>query len=115
MIKINGMTLRSPKSLQANIYDVSKTADRNAEGTMMIDIVASKRKLEIEWGPLTPAQSSAILTAVQSKFFSVTYPDPETGADKTITCYKGDRTSPIMRYTAGVPLWSGLKMSLIEQ
>lgn len=97
------------------IYDVSSAADRNAQGTIVIDRVAVKRKLEMEWGALTNAQISTLLSAVTSVFFNVTYPDPQTGANKTISCYVGDRTAPVYREISGVPLWEGLKMNFIEQ
>lgn len=115
MINVNGTAIKTPKKLSVGIYDVSKNADRNAEGTILIDRVAVKRKLEMEWGPLTNAQISALLSAVTSVFFNVTYPDPQTGVNKTITCYVGDRTAPMLMYQNGVPMWEGLKMNFIEQ
>lgn len=115
MIKVNGTTIKTPQKLSVGIYDVSKNADRNAQGTILIDRVAVKRKLEMEWGALTNAQISALLSAVTAVFFSVTYPDPQTGGDITITCYVGDRTAPVHRMIDGVPMWEGLKMNFIER
>lgn len=115
MLKVNGTTIKTPQKMSIGIYDVSKNADRNAEGTIMIDRVAVKRKVECEWGALTNAEMSALLSACTAVFFSVTYPDPMTGAAKTITCYVGDRTAPVYREISGVPLWEGLKMNFIEQ
>lgn len=115
MIKVNGTLIKTPSKVSIGIYDVSKTADRNAEGTILIDRVAVKRKVEMEWGALTNAQISTILSAVTAVFFPVTYPDPQTGADKTITCYVGDRTAPVHKYTGTTPMWEGLKMNFIEQ
>ena len=101
--------------MSVGIYDVSSTADRNAQGLIVIDRVATKRKIEMEWGALTNAEISTLLSAVTDMFFTVAFPDPQTGADKTITCYVGDRTAPVYRETSGVPLWEGLKMNFIEQ
>ena len=115
MIKVNGTLIKTPKSFVPGIYDVSKTADRNAEGTILIDRVAVKRKLEMEWGALTNSEISAILSKVTSVFFTVEYPDPETGGNRTITCYVGDRTAPVHKYTGSTPMWEGLKMNFIEQ
>ncbi|MGI6691156.1 MAG: DUF6711 family protein [Christensenellales bacterium] len=115
MINVNGVKIKTPQKLSVGIYDVSKSADRNAEGTILIDRVAVKRKLEMEWGALTNAEISALLSAVTSVFFSVTYPDPQTGGSKTITCYVGDRSIPMLMYRGGVPMWEGLKMNFIEQ
>lgn len=115
MIKVNGISIKTPKKLAVGIYDVSKNADRNAQGTILIDRVAVKRKLEMEWGALTNAEIAPILSAVTAVFFSVTYPDPQTSGNKTITCYVGDRTIPMYRMIGTTPMWEGLKMNFIEQ
>jgi hypothetical protein len=115
MISVNGAAISSPSKMSVGIYDVSRSADRNAEGDILIDRVAVKRKLECEWPPLSNAAMSTLLSAVTSVFFTVTYPDPQDGTDKTITCYVGDRTAPVLKYTAGVPYWEGLRMNFIER
>ena len=114
MLKVNGTTIKTPKRMSVGIYDVSKSADRNAQGDILIDRVAVKRKVECEWGALTNAEMSALLSACTAVFFSVTFPDPQTGGDKTITCYVGDRTAPVYKYN-GTPLWEGLRMNFIEK
>lgn len=115
MISVNGTPIATPQRCSVGVYDVSKTADRNAQGDILIDRVAVKRKLEMEWGPLSNSAISAILSAVTDVFFTVAYPDPQTGASKTITCYVGDRTAPMLKYTLGVPYWEGLRMNFIEK
>ena len=115
MISVNGSPIATPQKCSVGIYDVSKTADRNAQGDILIDRVAVKRKLEMEWGALSNSAISAILSAVTDVFFTVTYPDPLTGASKTITCYVGDRTAPMLKYTSGTPYWEGLRMNFIEK
>lgn len=106
--------VKTPQKLSVGIYDVAAKADRNAAGEILIDRVATKRKIECEWGPLTNAEVSTLLSAVTAVFFTVKYPDPLTAGEKTITCYVGDRTAPIYK-DAGTPLWEGLKMNLIEK
>lgn len=115
MIQVGGADLKTPQKLSVGVYDVAAKADRNAQGEILIDRVATKRKLEMEWGPLSNTDIAAILGAVTAVFFSVTYPDPLTGAAKTITCYVGDRTAPMLKNTSGTPYWEGLKMNFIEK
>jgi len=115
MIKVNGVTIKTPSKFTVGLYDVSKTADRNAQGTILIDRVAVKRKLEMEWPAMSNSEMSTLLSAVTSLFFDVNYPDPQTGAAKTISCYVGDRTAPMYRVIGGVPMWEGLKMNFIER
>jgi len=111
---IGNSYVKTPKRLTVGIYDVSASADRNAKGEILIDRVAVKRKVECEWGALTNNEISTILGAATDVFFTVKYPDPLTGAEKTITCYVGDRTAPIYK-DSGTPVWEGLKMNLIEK
>lgn len=116
MLKINGVPIKTPSVFQPDIYDIDGESARNALGDMLRDRVAVKRKLICEWGPLTMAEISTLLQAVQSVFFSVTYPDPMTGSTtETKTFYVGDRTSPLLLIKDGHYLWKGLKMNLIEK
>jgi hypothetical protein len=114
MIKINGTDIKTPKRF--NVLIVSRQAiDYNAAGATVIDRVATKRTLECAWGALTNAEISAILTATTAVFFNVSYPDPQTGTTSTITCYAGDKSSPMLKYQAGGIVWDGLTMNFIEQ
>jgi hypothetical protein len=110
---INGVAVAAPKSFQVNLVDLdSDKSNRNAKGVMLRDRLRQMRKLECEWGPLTNAQISVILQAVNSVSTSVTYPDPYTGTNQTRTFYAGDRTAPA--YDFNNQIWQGLKMDLIE-
>lgn len=115
MITINGTTVTTPRKIQVEIYDVGKASDRNAEGTTLADRVAVKRNLTMEWGPLTNVEISAILTACKPMTYSVIYPDPETGTNKTITCFSGPKSAPVFSYRDSTPFWEGLKMKFNEQ
>ena len=64
LLTVNGAEMPAPTTLKINIFDVSATADRNASGNVVIDRVGTKRKLEMTWAHLTPAQLSLLLTAV---------------------------------------------------
>jgi hypothetical protein len=114
MIYIDNKSITDPASFSVGIMDIS-TAERNAQGTMMIDRIATKRKLELSWSALTSGQIATILSAVDKIFFLVTYPDPQTGKAETKTFYVGDRTTPVVTYKNGVPLWKELKMNFIER
>lgn len=114
MIKINTVTIKSPQRFSVDIKDL-KAVDTNAAGNTVIDRVATKRTLGMEWGALTNTEVSTILTAMTAVFFSVEYPDPMTGAAKTITCYVGGMTAPVAKVTGGVVLWEGLTVDLIER
>ena len=102
MIWVNGARIHTPSKFSVNVYDVSSEASRNAMGEIMIDRVGVKRKLEMEWPALSNDAVAMLLSVVTDIFFTVTYPDPITGTDRTITCYCGDRTAPLRFFeTAG--------------
>lgn len=115
MLKINGTLIKYPTEFQVDIADIVN-ATRNASATMNIDKIATKRKLTCSWGPLTNTEISTLLTAASaSVFFTVDYPDPLTGANRSSTFYVGDRSAPVCYYINGTPFWKGLKMNFIEQ
>lgn len=115
MIKINGVTIKTPQSCTIGIEDIAAKSDRNALGEILIDRIAVKRRFDMEWGALTNAEISSILTAVQSVFFEVEYPDPQTGTTRTIIAYLDSRDAPILKYSGSTPFWEGLSLTLVER
>lgn len=114
MIKINGVAIATPKTYEVTVSDLDGNSDRNANGQLIRDRIAVKRKINLEWAPLTQAESSELLNAVSDVFFTVEFPDPQLGMISK-TMYVGDRTTPAYSYVDGVIKWSGLKMNFIER
>lgn len=116
----NLINMPDPQELTIRLQDIdSANSGRSANGTMIRDRVAggstAKRKVEVEWPPLSPAEASTILKAIGDKFFSVRYPDPYTGEWRTGTFYAGDRTAPVARVWDGELLWSNISVNFIER
>lgn len=114
MISINGVPITSPKTFEAAVSDLDGESNRNLFGELVRSRIAVKRKLTLEWPPLTQSEMSTLLTAVSGVFFTATYPDPQEGM-VTKTMYVGDRTAPAYQYINGEVKWSGLKMNFIEK
>ncbi len=114
MIKINGAEIPTPTDYQVGIMDISK-AERNAAGTMVIDRIATKRKLELAWKYLSKSDLSQVLTAVSPVFFQVEYVDSQTNSNKTGMFYAGDRNCGAMDFINGQIRWKDIKFSLIER
>ncbi|OMF54675.1 hypothetical protein BK138_16075 [Paenibacillus rhizosphaerae] len=114
LISIDGVELPTPSDYVPSIQDISK-AERNANGTMIIERIATKRKLELAWKYLSQDELAKVLKAVSPVFFKVTYLDPEAGGNKTGTFYCGDRSAPAMDYIDGVIRWKDIKFNLIER
>lgn len=117
MISINGAAIATPKSFQASISDIDGESNRNANGELLRDRIATKRKLELEWGPLSDTEISTLLNAVKDVFFECTFPDPQEGGSKTCTMYVGDRSAPAYMYDerSKEMKWTSLKMNFIEK
>ena len=114
MLRINGVTISTPSVFEVQISDLDGQSTRNANGLLIRDRIAVKRKLICEWPPLNQEDCSRLLTSVKDVFFDVTYPDPELGV-VTKKMYVGDRTTPAYRYVDGEVRWSGVKFNLVER
>lgn len=111
VLQVNGVSIASPKTLQVDVMDLDGTTNRNARGELVRDRIAVKRKLSMEWPPLSDSEISVVLKSVQDVFFQCTFPDPMEGARLTKTFYVGDRSAPM--YKDG--LWESLKMDFVEK
>lgn len=114
MIKINGVELPTPTDYTVGIQDLSK-AERNANGTMIIERIATKRKLELSWKYLSKEQLSSVFNLVSPVFFIVSYIDPQVGGLKTGTFYCGDRSAGALDFINGKIRYKDIKFSIIER
>jgi hypothetical protein len=117
LLKVGNIDLPAPIVLQPGIQDLDSEdgTGRNQAGTMFRDRVAIKRTVHCEWGILTKKEMADLLSAVSAPSFSLTYPDPQAGALKTITAYVGDRV-PAMCTAIGDTDWTwiGLSVDFVE-
>lgn len=114
LITIGGVTIPTPTDFQIGIMDLSK-AERNANGTMIIERITTKRKLELSWSYLSKTDLQTVLNAVSAVTFSVTYMDPVTNSNQTKTFYCGDRNAGMIDFINGNPRYKDVKFSLIER
>lgn len=115
-IKINGIQMPTPSVFSVTIMDISgENSNRDSRGTMHIDRVATKRKIEMEWKLLNMKDMSTLLNLVKDIFFEVEYPDPMAGCMVKKTFYVGDRTTPMYSCIGKIPKWQNVKYNLIEQ
>lgn len=109
-----------PRELTVRLQDIdSAGSGRSANGTMIRDRVAggagAKRKLEVEWPPVSPDVAAKILQAIAGTFFAVEYPDPYTAGRRIGTFYAGDRQAPVCRVWDGEVLWENISVNFIER
>lgn len=113
MITIGGSAIPTPSTFQSNVMDINK-AERNANGTLIIERITTKRKLELSWNYLSQANLATLFTAVSPVTFTVVYPDPQTGAARSGTFYAGDRSAGMIDYQNNIPRYKDVKFNLIE-
>lgn len=114
MIQVNGVDISTPSNFSVSVNDIVK-ADRDGAGSMFIQKIATKRKIEMTWNFLSASKFSTLLTAVgASVTFSVNYPDPVTGTTRSGTFYVGDRSAEAMDYKNGVIRWKNVKFNFVE-
>lgn len=114
LLLINGVGMPEPASLVVSEEDIGKW-ERNANATMIGEIIATKAKIELSWSYLSAADLSKLLTAIKPTFFNATYTDPVANALRTSTFYKGGRSMPVMDCINGVIRYKDVKFNLIER
>ncbi len=114
LLELNGVAVKAPELHEVGIQDISN-AQRNANATMIIERVATKKKIQLGWGVLSAEEMKTILTAVSPVFFTVKYIDPVANESVTGTFYCGDRQVPMLQYKNGVPYYKSLSFNVIER
>ena len=113
MIRINNVKLTSPTSYKPSIMDITN-GERNSKGTMFLDHIATKWKLELSWNALTQEQMTSLLNALEGNVtFSVSFLDLY-GHTQTRTFYKGDRKAGLMIIKNNKCIWQDFSVNLIE-
>ena len=115
ILQINGADIPAPKTCKIGIADQDFNSDTDANAELHRNRVAVKRKISYSAPPLQPNEISSLLQAITDQFFTLEYPDPQTGTRKSITVYCGDRTAPVYSCINGKYLWEGLTVDFIER
>jgi len=114
MLKIAGTTVATPAELKIGRFDISKS-DRVASGKMVMEIIATKRRVDVVWKYIKDGELETILDTITANkpFFTLEYPD--AGGSKTITCYSGDIMTGLWHTKNGVRYWEEVTIPFIEQ
>ncbi len=114
MLKIAGTTVAAPVELKVGRFDLSKSG-RTASGKMVMDIIATKRRVDCVWKMLPDSELKKILDVITANkpFFSLEYPD--AGGTKTMICYAGDINTTLWYTKNGIRYWEEVSIPFIEQ
>lgn len=92
---------------------VSDQSGRNAAGDTVIDVINRKTKLYVTFRHTTADEMNRLLQAVKGFVLSVTYLDPETKQQKTITAYTGT-PEPEYYTISNKTIFNPLSLNFIE-
>ncbi len=118
VIKINDVEIAAyPLTFQVDIMDIDDVEGtlRMANGDVVRNRIAVKRKINLVFSGLYWDKVSSILQAIQAPFFEAYYPDPFSGKYETKTFYVSDRKAPIAICKENDIVWSGLSFSWVER
>lgn len=123
-VKLNGVDISKYLSNSSTIgwYDVSKNSGRdvtNADGTMILNVIATKWRLDLVTRPLTEDELIDFFAQIIiAPTITVQFLNPFTKTWKTINCYRGDRqVQPMLAYDIDgnlVELYNGVSQAIIE-
>ena len=114
VIKINGVSIKRPSEFKIERYDVTNM-ERIANGDMVGDLIAKKRKFYFTYEAISSTDLNVILDIIwetRSIFFTLEY--VENNVVKTATVYKGSIPSELHR-TGSVWVWKNVTFNLIER
>jgi hypothetical protein len=114
MLKIAGVTVKTPSELKVGRFDLTKS-NRTASGKMMMELIATKRRVDVVWTMLPDDELKTIIDTITANkpFFTLEYPD--VGGTKTMTCYAGDIITSLWHTKNGVRYWEEVSIGFIEQ
>jgi hypothetical protein len=114
MLKIAGVTVKSPSELKVGRFDITKS-NRTASGKMMMELISTKRRVDCVWKMITDNELQVIIDTITANkpFFSLEYPD--AGSSQTMTCYSGDIVTSLWHTKNGIRYWEEVSIPFIEQ
>lgn len=113
-IIIAGVQVAKPAAVKVGRFDLTKS-ERTASGKMMMEIIATKRRVDVTWKMLKDSDLQLIIDTINAHkpFFTLQYPD--IGGTSTMTCYAGDINTSLWHTINGVRYWSEVTIAFIEQ
>lgn len=114
--KINSKTIKAPTELTCS-NEVLDKSERTMDGTMVVDIIGRKRKIEVSWKYLSKEDMSLLSAETKGgTFVTIDYNDPETGKLTSITARPQDLScQPRYDWVKGKIMWSSVSVVFVEK
>ena len=114
--KINGKKIKAPTVLTVS-PEVLDKAERTVDGTMVVDIVGTKRIVDVSWEYLSKEDMTVLTKAVGGdKFAEITFHDNGTGDLVTMTARSEGLTyAPHYDWAKAKLMWKSVSVSFTER
>lgn len=114
--KINGQTIKSPTELSVSPEILDKS-ERTVDGTMVVDIIGTKKKVDVSWEYLSKEDMTILATAVgNDKFTEIAFNDEKSGELITMTARsQGLNYQPYYNWSKGKLMWKSVSVSFKER
>lgn len=118
LFKINSKTLsRNPTSIEQGKFKIQQS-DRTINGTMVVDIIAVKNKVNFSWNYMSDSDLRKLLNEINSQtFVTVEYKDPDNENDLKSMIAETSEISYRPHYdnmTQSV-IWKEVKVEFLER
>lgn len=114
--RINNKTIHAPSEITLS-YEVLDKSERTMDGTMVVDIIGRKEKVDIKWNYLSGTDLEIITKEINnSTFVTIEYCSPEQENLKTmVSRAEGVTYSPFFDWTKGKIIWQSVSISFVER
>jgi hypothetical protein len=114
MFRIATAKVATPSEIKVSRFDITKS-QRAASGKMLMQIIATKTRVDARWKILKDGDLKTILDLIAANrpFFPLEYPD--AGGAQTMTCYAGDIVTSLWHTIGGIRYWEEVSIPFIEQ
>ena len=117
-IYVNNVKLPYVATYQVGWYDVSRDSGRDtttADGTMILNVISQKYRLDITTKYLTGTELNEFYTQIKNApTMTVSFYDPYTASRITRTMYRGDRISSLRYTTEDSSMFEPITIALIQ-
>lgn len=115
MVLIDNQQIAKPTSVEVGKFRLTK-AQRTADGTMVMEWIATKRQVQLGWQIISASELDHVLDLLDTGVFhQLTFPDPQGGESMTITVYVGDISYKAWHYRDGQRYWRDVSIGLVER
>lgn len=114
--KINGKKIKAPTELSVS-PEVLDKAERTVDGTMVVDVIGTKRIVDVSWEYLSKEDMTVLTKAVGGdKFAEITFHDNGTGNLVTMTARSEGLTyAPHYDWAKAKLMWKSVSVSFTER